>query len=143
MQSTAKVKWHSGVRFDGIGKYGAPISMTDGSPTEGDALGHSPVELVLFGLMGCTGIDVVMILNKMRQEFDSIEIEAVGERADEHPRFFRRITVHYKCTGANLDPEKVKRAIELSQEKYCTVSQSLMREVELDKQIEINGSQVS
>jgi putative redox protein len=134
--------WKSGLKFEGVGKFGTPIVTDESKQSGGNEEGYSPVELVLFGLIGCTGLDTVMILDKMRQKITALEVEAHGERADDYPRLFTRVTLKFKYSGENLEPEKVRRAVELSQEKYCTVSQSLMQEVTLDKEIEINGQTI-
>lgn len=139
MMTSAKMTWASGLKFEGIGKFGVPITTDESKESGGTEEGYSPVELVLFGLIGCTGLDTVMILEKMRQKITALEIEAHGERADDYPRLFTRITLRFKYSGENLEPAKVQRAVELSKEKYCTVSQSLMNEVALDQEILING----
>ena len=73
---------------------------------------------------GCSGIDIVSILEKMRQPLEGLEITVTGQRREEHPRFFREIAIRYVLKG-NLDPEKVQRAIELSLTKYCSVTNGL------------------
>lgn len=88
-----------------------------------------PMELVLHGLGGCTGADVVSILGKMQVDFSKMEISIDAERADEHPKRFTKIVLTYRFWGSAIDPEKVKRAIELSQTKYCSVAASLNAEI--------------
>jgi putative redox protein len=87
--------------------------------------GPSPMELVLGAVAGCTGIDVVSILGKMRLEIRSLWIEAEGERREEQPRAFRRIHLTYEIATEPPDPEKIRRAVELSVVKYCSVSATL------------------
>ena len=138
MISKTKMNWAGGFKFDSVSKFGLPIS-TDGSKNADGSggEGYSPVELILYGLIGCIGIDVVMIMKKMRQELKSLEIEAIGHRRDEPPRLFQKIELIFRMDGENLDQKKAMRAVQLSQDKYCTVSQSLMEKVDLSYKIEI------
>ena len=121
----AKLKWTGGIRFEGTSAFGHTIA-TDGIKKVGGAEnGYKPTELVLYGLAGCTGVDVVKILEKMRQEVTGIEIEVKGYQPDEYPKPFNKIEVKYIIRGKNLDKDKISRAISLSEEKYCMVSLSL------------------
>lgn len=121
----AKMKWTDGIRFEGTSVFGHKIA-TDGPTTAGGTEnGYKPTELVLFGLAGCTGVDVVKILEKMQQKITGIEIEVKGSQPDQYPKPFKRIEIFYTFTGKNLDEKKVEKAISLSEDKYCMVSQSL------------------
>jgi len=95
----------------------------------GRGLGPSPMELVLFGLGGCMGIDVVLILQKSRVELTTFTMELEGERASEHPRGFTKITIRLHLKGKGLRDAQIRRAIDLSMEKYCSVRSSLKAEV--------------
>ena len=79
----------------------------------------------MFGLAGCTGVDVANILTKMRQDVTGIEIEVTGYQPEEFPKPFNRIEVKYIFIGKNLNKDKIEQAIKLSEEKYCSVSQTL------------------
>ena len=121
----AKLKWAGGIKFDGVSSFGIPIS-TDGSKKAGGGeKGYKPTELVFFGLAGCTGIDVVKILDKMRQNLTGLEIEVKARQPDEFPKPFNRIEVKYVFRGKELDRSKIEQAINLSEDKYCAVSLSL------------------
>jgi len=123
---TAKLSWTGGLRFEGESLFGHKIATDGDTPAGGGRSGYKPTELVLFGLAGCTGIDVVLILNKMRQELTGLEIEVKAHQPEEgYPRPFKRIEINYVFTGHNLDRNKVEQAIRLSEEKYCSVSQTL------------------
>lgn len=138
MISKTKMNWAGGFKFDSVSKFGLPISTDESkNPDGGGGEGYSPIELILYGLIGCIGIDVVMIMKKMRQELKSLEIEAIGHRRDEPPRLFQKIELIFRMDGKNLDQEKAQRAVQLSQDKYCSVSQSLIEKVNLTYQIEI------
>lgn len=133
----AKVKWAGGLKFEGTSAFGHPIATDGSKKAGGNEDGYKPTELVLFGLAGCTGIDVVRILEKMRQELNDLEIEIQGSQPEEYPKPFNRITVKYTFTGKNLDRKKVEKAIELSEGKYCMIAQSLQGVARFDYKIEL------
>jgi len=122
---TAKMKWKGGIRFEGISKFGHTI-VTDGSKKAGgNEDGYQPTELMMYSLAGCTGVDVVNILGKMRQEITGVEVEVNASQPDQYPKPFNKIEVKYVFRGKNLDKAKVEHAISLSEEKYCAVSQTM------------------
>lgn len=121
----AKLKWTDGIRFEGTSIFGHKIATDGTKEAGGSENGYKPTELVLFGLAGCTGVDVVKILGKMQQEVTGIEIEVKGSQPDQYPKPFNKIEINYIFTGKNLDEKKIAKAINLSEEKYCMVSQSL------------------
>jgi putative redox protein len=97
----------------------------------------TPIELVLIALGGCSGADVVGILEKKRQVVTSYEIEVRGTRRDEHPRIYTKIEVVHRVRGRNVDPKAVARAIELSETKYCSVSAMLGSATEIVSSYEV------
>lgn len=97
--------------------------------------GFSPKALLLTGLAGCTGIDVVDILEKMRVPFASLEIDAEAEQTDEHPRVFKTIHLTYKLKTEEDHREKIKKAIDLSLEKYCGVAAMLKKNSRIEYEI--------
>jgi len=121
----AKVKWTGGLRFEGKSIFGHTIATDGARAAGGEENGYKPTELVLYAVAGCTGIDIVKILEKMRQNVTGFDIEVRGFTPDEYPKPFNRIEVKYIFRGNGLDPKKVERAIGLSKDKYCMVSQSL------------------
>ena len=90
-----------------------------------------PAQLLLLGLAGCTGMDVVSILQKKRQKITSLEIQITGQQPDDYPKPFQVINVHFIVKGENIDPDAVGRAIGLSESKYCIVSQTLQHSPEI------------
>lgn len=99
---------------------------------KGEGSGIRPVELVLHGLAGCTAMDVISVLEKKRQDVRDIEIVIKGEpRIDDYPKIYTRIEIEYIVTGFRIKPEAVARAIELSEEKYCSVKGMLREEVQV------------
>jgi putative redox protein len=97
-----------------------------------------PLELVLMGLGGCTGMDVLSILRKMRVEVDRFEMVLDADRSEEHPKIFTRISVEYRLYGKAIDKDKVEKAIDLSRTKYCSVSAMLSKAVQIEFAYQIN-----
>ncbi len=129
------VRWVEGNAFaarSGSGHW----AMMD-SAQEGAAAAPSPMEFLIMGLGGCTGIDLVAILGKMRQQVTGIELEIDSERSDEHPKVFTRIHVTYRVRGKGLSAERVRAAVELSESKYCSVAAMLRKTAELTYDIEV------
>lgn len=118
--------WRDGLRFEG-GLEGGPTSMVDGN----GAAAPSPVTTLLIALAGCTGSDVVLILEKMRITLERFSMEVSGVRREEEPRRFLSIHLIYRLSGQGLDETKVRRAIDLSLEKYCSVTHSLARDIRI------------
>ncbi|MCP4388399.1 MAG: peroxiredoxin, partial [Gammaproteobacteria bacterium] len=96
-----------------------------------------PMEMLLLGLGGCTAIDVVSILHKSRQQIVDCEVEIEAERAAEIPMVFTKIHVHFIVSGKNLDPDKVRKAVELSADKYCSASKMLEKAAEISHAFEV------
>ena len=116
------VNWVDGMLMVGKSDSGHSITM-DGPPEiGGENLGVRPMEMLLLGVAGCTMIDVVTTLKKMRQDLTNCETKLSAERADEHPKVFTKIHIQFIVKGKDLDPKKVEKAITLSSEKYCSAS---------------------
>lgn len=113
--------WKSGTEFEATATGSGFSVRTDG----GGGKAISPMELLLVSLAGCTGADVISILEKKRQNVTAFEVRVHGDRAAEYPRKYTNIEIVYVVTGHGIDPEAVRRAIELSEAKYCSVSASL------------------
>lgn len=122
---TAKVKFTDGLQFVGEAPSGHAIVMDAGPEVGGSDTGVRPTELVLLGLGGCTGMDVVSILKKKRQPLRGLEVVITGQKAESHPRKFTDIEVEFIVKGKGISEDAVKRAIELSWEKYCSVKATL------------------
>lgn len=133
----ARVKWVEGMAFMAEADSGHGIVM-DGAPDIGGRnLGPRPMEMVLMGAGGCTSIDVVMILQKSRQDVTDCEVVLQAERADDHPKVFTKIHFHFIVKGHALKPEVVERAINLSAEKYCSATIMLARTAAVTHDFEI------
>ncbi|MGI6226794.1 MAG: OsmC family protein [Peptococcales bacterium] len=137
----AKVRWQENVSFEAEVGSGHKIVMDGSSDIGGENKGARPTELLLSGVGGCSGIDMVNTLKKMRQEVTSLTVHVNGERAEDYPQRFTDVHVHFELEGPNLDPEKVQKVAQLSMEKYCSVSLSLNAEVTYS--YEVNGVKYS
>ncbi|MBX6352559.1 MAG: OsmC family protein [Thermoflavifilum sp.] len=137
MKVTAR--WRGRRRFEAMGSWGQPVPMDAKADVGGEGQGHRPMELLLMGLVGCTGIDIAMILEKMRLPLDRLDIEAAGTRREEHPQAFTEIHVTYHVDG-EIPPAKVWRAIHLSEQKYCSASASL--KARIIPHLVLNGEEV-
>ncbi len=122
MSVEARVRWVSDMQFVGVSGSNHAVVMDTGNEHGGNDTGATPMELLLVALAGCTGMDVVSLLKKMRVNFSGLELRVKGERRDEHPRIYTRIELEYVVYGKDVDEGAVKRAVELSQEKYCSVT---------------------
>ena len=133
------VNWVDGMLMVGKSHSGHSITM-DGPPEiGGDNLGVRPMEMLLLGVAGCTMIDVVTTLKKMRQELTHCETKVNAERADDHPKVFTDIHIQFIVKGQDLDPKKVEKAITLSAEKYCSASIMLGKTASITHDFEIVG----
>lgn len=122
--------------FSGVTPSGHDIIMDAAEEFGGENSGARPTELLLNAVAGCTGIDIISILKKMRLEPTSFQMDVQGDRADTHPKRFIDINIHYALDG-DLPEEKVIRAIQLSKDKYCSVSHSLNANISVS--YSING----
>src|SRR5207247_7826829 len=118
-QMTALVKLETGMRFDAEAGSSHHIMLDAAEHGGGQNAGFRPMELLLVGLGGCTGMDVISILRKKRQQVTGYEVHVSGIRAEDHPMVFVEITVEYVITGHHVQPEAVERAIQLSEQRYC------------------------
>lgn len=132
MTSKAQITWVGpGLRLMGEG--GGPAIVVDHAlpGEEREETGPRPMQLLLIGLAGCTGMDVISILQKKRQPFTGLQVKATAEQADEHPKVYTQIHLEYVVQGEGVDPKAVERSIELSQTKYCPASAMLSKGAEI------------
>jgi putative redox protein len=134
MEST--VTWASGMSFGSV-QDGHEIPLDVSIEAGGRDGGARPKTLLLTALGGCTGMDVVSILGKMRVGFDGLKIHLAADLTDDHPRVFRSIHVRYGFSGKDLPLDKLERAVSLSREKYCGVGAMLAKACPITHEIEI------
>lgn len=133
----ARIKWVENVCFMGESETGHAVIL-DGAPDAGGRnLGMRPMEMLLIGMGACTSFDVVTILKKARQPVTDCVADISAERADEVPKVFTKIHVHFVVTGKGLNPTQVERAVKLSAEKYCSASIMLGKAAEITHDFEV------
>lgn len=128
----ASVKWDHGLTFAGVADSGFTINLGGDKSVGGDDDGARPMELILIGLIGCTAMDVISILGKMKEPVSGFEVRAQADRAPAHPKVFTRIAVEYLVHGQDVKPESVERAIELSEKRYCPAQAMLGQVVPIE-----------
>ena len=139
----ARIKWVEERTFLGESGSGHSVVM-DGAPDQGGRdLGVRPMEMLLLGLGGCSAIDVVHILKRMRQPVEDCQVELSGERAPEPPRVFTKIHALYTVTGPDLSGDRVAEAVRLSADKYCSASVMLGKAVEITREIKVVDSRIT
>ena len=132
-----RIKWLDHMSFVGESGSGHSVVM-DGAPDAGGRnLGVRPMEMLLLGLGGCTAFDVVSILHKSRQQMVDCEVEIEAERAEEIPKVFTSIHIHFIVSGRDLDPNNVAKAVDLSADKYCSASRMLEKSAAITHDFEI------
>lgn len=127
--------WQGGNAFTGSNAIGNQLQMAGGA---GPGEGMSPMELLLIGLAGCTGLDIVSILQKKRKNLKNFEVQVRGLRREEHPRYYTHIQVTYELWGSDLDQASVEQAIQLSEEKYCSASAMLGAVAQIESTYQIH-----
>lgn len=127
---TMTATWAGGLRFILRSASGHGLVTDAPGPEQDEVIAPTPMELVLMGLIGCTGVDVASILERMREPLEGLEVTATYERSETHPKVYTSIHLIYSLQGG-LDEKKVRRAIELSETKYCSVSAMLGQAVDI------------
>ena len=126
----ASVKWVENMKFVGTGHTGRSLVMDAPSKAGGDDSAVTPGELILIGLGGCTGVDVVGMMTKMRVSFRDLKIEVEAEPVETYPKIYKRVKLIYRFYGCS-DQAKAKKAVGMSKEKYCSVSAILSKSAEV------------
>jgi len=121
----AKVRHVEGLQFVGEASSGHAVVMDGDIKFGGRNTAVRPTELLLIGLGGCSGMDVISILKKKQQDVRGLDINVKGQKAETYPQKFTDITLEFVVTGHNISEEAVKRAVDLSMEKYCSVKATI------------------
>jgi len=131
-----KLNWKEKMAFDAeVNGHILPLDADE--RVGGENYGPRPKPLTLVSLGGCTGMDVISILGKMRVELDGFDVNVSGELTDEHPKYFHKIHIIYTFKGKDLPMEKLQKAINLSQDRYCGVTAMLNKVAEITHEIVI------
>jgi len=123
----AKVTLVKDMKFTGKATSGHTLSMDADEASGGHNAGFRPMELLLVGFGGCSGMDVISILRKKRQPVSGLEVNVKGEKTDDYPKVYREVHIEYVVKGIGVEKEAVERAIKLSLEKYCSVGATLAK----------------
>jgi len=137
MKHETTATWQKGMSFD-VALDGHTFAIDAAAEHGGENRGPKPKGLLLSALAGCTGMDVVSILGKMRMPFDSFNVRVEGALTEAHPKYYGDITLVYTFTGAELDEKKIEKAVRLSQENYCGVTEMLRHSAKISHQIRLN-----
>ena len=135
MGQTIETRWASGMAFETY-LDDHKLVADAGSKVGGENRGPRPKPLLLFSLAGCTGMDVVSLLKKMRVDIEDFKILVTGELTDEHPKYYHKIHITYQFKGKDINSSKVEKAVNLSQDKYCGVSYMLKQAAKITWDIE-------
>ena len=138
MEST--VRWLAPMEFVAETGSGHALVLDGAEEFGGRNLGPRPMEMLLVGLGGCTNFDVILMLKKSRQRITDCQVKVTAERAENEPKVFTKIHVHFIVSGHDIDENKVKRAIDLSAEKYCSASIMLGATAEITHDFEIQSA---
>ncbi|MBV6341832.1 OsmC family protein [Candidatus Magnetobacterium casense] len=128
----AKLTWVDGMRFVGEASSGHAIVIDADHEVGGEDTGMRPSELLLIALGGCSAMDIISILRKKKQDVRRFEINVRGDKASAHPKRFNTIVVEYVVTGKGVEVEALKRAVELSMTKYCSVKATIENGVPIE-----------
>ena len=138
-KDSVTTKWLGNMAFE-TDVHGHKIILDAGAQVGGENRGPTPKPLMLSALGGCTGMDVISILKKMQVEVESFSVKVETEVTEEFPKHYTKMHVIYEFTGKDLPMDKLKRAVELSEEKYCGVSAVYRKAIEMSSEIKVNKS---
>jgi len=133
----ASIRYTGGASFEASTESGHTVVLDGAEEYGGANKGPRPMEMVLVGLGGCTSFDVMLILNKARQDVRDCVAEVTAERAENPPKVFTRIHIKFIVTGKGIDRKRVERAIQLSEEKYCSASIMLAKTAKISHELEL------
>ncbi|HLU51923.1 MAG TPA: OsmC family protein [Flavobacteriaceae bacterium] len=127
MNNIVTTRWKKNLLFESDNPSGHTVLMDASAENGGNNDGLSPKAMMLSSLAGCSGLDVISILGKMKHLPDDFTIEVTGELTEEHPKYYHTVTLVYRFYGKDLDRTKVQKAVDLSVEKYCGVMEMFRR----------------
>lgn len=136
MKHVIDMAWTDKLAFEGD-MDGHKVIVDAAEEVGGSDLGPRPKKLMLTALAGCTGVDVVMILKKMKVEYEALNIIVEGELTEDHPKYYNKMKIIYQFKGKDLPVAKLEKAIKLSEEKYCGVSAVYKHAMEMETEIRI------
>ncbi|MBN1539385.1 MAG: OsmC family protein [Candidatus Thermoplasmatota archaeon] len=138
----AYVKPIEGLALMGSTDSGHQVPIDTKKAVGGKESAASPMELVIQALLGCTAMDVISILRKMKVDYDLFEVHETHEKAQEHPKVYTKIHLIFRFEGVDMDHEKIRKAVYLSKDRYCSVSAMLKQTVDISYEITVNGQRI-
>lgn len=132
-----EMNWAGGMKFESTSAFGHHIATDTAEEHGGQSDGYKPTELILYGIAGCAGVDVIRLMKKQRQEITNLKIEVIAHQQDDYPKPFHTFEVKFIATGKNLEEKRLKKAINMSEDKYCVVSQTMKEIAEITSSYEI------
>ncbi|GLB53512.1 OsmC-like protein [Neptunitalea chrysea] len=121
MKNIVTTKWLGEMKFESDNPSGLNLTIDAGEESGGHGEGYRPKALMLSALAGCSGLDIASLIKKMKLEVEAFDIVTEAELTEEHPKYYKTVAVNYEFFGSNLDEKKLKKAVDLSVEKYCGV----------------------
>ncbi|MGW9684463.1 OsmC family protein [Flagellimonas sp. 2504JD1-5] len=135
MTNHITTKWLGEMAFESNNPSGLNFKIDAGPDDGGKGEGFRPKALMLSALAGCSGLDIASLIKKMKLEVDDFSIETIANLTDEHPKYYDTVTIEYHFHGSNLNEAKLKKAVDLSVEKYCGVMEMFRRFAKLNVQL--------
>ena len=139
VKNIVTTKWTQKSQFITDNPSGHQFTMFDKSQDNGDVIGFAPKALMLSSLAGCSGLDVVSFLEKMRADVAQFHVEVTAELTDEHPKFYDKVKVDYHFSDTELQPDKIQKAVNLSVTKYCGVMEMFRKFAEVETEIHLHS----
>jgi len=130
MTQSIKTQWLGNMLFN-ADTLGGTFKIDAAKESGGEGKGVRPKALMLTSLAGCTGMDIVSLLKKMRAEVDHLEIDVAGELSDEHPKIYNKVSMEYRFYGKDFKKDKIEKAVQLSADKYCGVMEMFRQFAEI------------
>lgn len=135
MTNHITTKWLGNMTFESNNPSGNDLKMDIAEEDGGNGNGYRPKALMLSALAGCTGLDVVSLVKKMKLDVTDFQIETIANLTDEHPKFYDKVVVEYHFYGNNLNEKKLQRTVDLSAEKYCGVMEMFRQFAEMEVKV--------
>jgi len=139
MSNKITTVWKGGMKFESDNPSGKTVMMDTDVEGSDERFGLSPKAMMLSSLAGCSGLDVVSILDKMKVDGYDFKMDVEGELTDEHPKYYHTVTLDYHFTGKDLKEAKIKKAVDLSIEKYCGVMEMFRRFAKINTNIHFHN----
>ena len=138
MNNIVTTEWQRDMVFESDNPSGKTVFIDSSEDFGGTNSGLRPKALMLSALAGCSGLDVVSLLNKMKVEVDDFKIITTGELTDEHPKYYNKVKVDYHFYGVDMNEKKIKKAVDLSIERYCGVFEMFRHFAKMETEIHIH-----